>query len=48
MLAVFTDDHDFTIRNSNLRLGGGANFKKGIVNLTANYHIRRSEEALPE
>lgn len=35
--AVFTDDKDYTIRNSNLASGFGAGFKKGIISITANY-----------
>ncbi len=34
---VFKDDRDFTIRNSNLAIGGGARYRKGIVTVTANY-----------
>jgi vitamin B12 transporter len=34
---VFADDKDYTINNSNLSSGAGVNFKKGIVNITANY-----------
>lgn len=34
---VFSDDRDYTIRNSNLASGAGLNFKKGIVSITANY-----------
>ncbi len=35
--AVFADEKDYTINNSRLGSGFGANFKKGIVNITANY-----------
>jgi vitamin B12 transporter len=35
--AVFIDDKDYTIHNSNLASGFGAGFKKGIVSITANY-----------
>lgn len=35
--AIFTDDKDYTIKNSGLSAGVGANFKKGIVNVTGNY-----------
>ena len=34
---VFRDEKDYRIRNSNLMSGAGLNFKKGIVNITANY-----------
>jgi vitamin B12 transporter len=34
---VFADEKDYRIRNSNLTSGAGFNFKKGIVNITANY-----------
>jgi vitamin B12 transporter len=34
---VFADEKDYTIKNSNLSSGFGANFKKGIVNITGNY-----------
>ena len=34
---VFADEKDYTIKNSNLSSGFGANFKKGIVNITSNY-----------
>jgi len=34
---VFADEKDYRIRNSNLSAGAGLNFKKGIVNITANY-----------
>jgi len=34
---VFADDRDYTIRNKNLASGFGAVFKKGIVNVSANY-----------
>jgi vitamin B12 transporter len=34
---IFTDDKDYTIRNTNLSTGAGLNFKKGIVNVTGNY-----------
>ncbi len=34
---VFADEKDYRIRNSNLSSGAGLNFKKGIVNITANY-----------
>lgn len=34
---VFADEKDYSIRNSNLSAGAGMNFKKGIVNITANY-----------
>ena len=34
---VFADEKDYRIRNSNLSSGAGVNFKKGIVNITANY-----------
>jgi vitamin B12 transporter len=34
---IFADEKDYTIKNSNLSSGLGANFKKGIVNITANY-----------
>lgn len=35
--AVFSDEKDYTIRNSNLSSGMGIQFKKGIVNITGNY-----------
>ena len=35
--AVFTDDKDYTIHNSNLSSGFGAHYKKGIVSITGNY-----------
>lgn len=34
---VFTDDKDYTIRNSGLTTGGGFQYKKGIVSVTGNY-----------
>jgi vitamin B12 transporter len=34
---VFADEKDYRINNSNLSSGAGVNFKKGIVNITANY-----------
>ncbi len=34
---VFADEKDYRIRNSNLSAGAGVNFKKGIVQVTANY-----------
>jgi vitamin B12 transporter len=34
---VFVDEKDYRIRNSNLSSGAGVNFKKGIVNIAANY-----------
>jgi vitamin B12 transporter len=34
---VFADDKDYGINNSNLSSGLGANFKKGILSITANY-----------
>jgi vitamin B12 transporter len=34
---VFADDRDYTIRNKNLASGVGAVYKKGIVNVSANY-----------
>lgn len=34
---VFADEKDYTINNKNLSSGFGANFKKGIVSITANY-----------
>ncbi len=34
---VFADEKDYRIRNTNLSSGFGANFKKGIVNINANY-----------
>lgn len=34
---VFADEKDYTIHNSNLSSGFGVNFKKGIINFTANY-----------
>jgi vitamin B12 transporter len=34
---VFADEKDYRINNSNLSSGGGINFKKGIVNISANY-----------
>jgi vitamin B12 transporter len=34
---VFADEKDYRIKNKNLSAGAGANFKKGIVNITANY-----------
>ncbi len=36
---VFADEKDYRIRNSNLSTGAGLNFKKGIVNITANYQF---------
>ncbi len=33
----FADEKDYRINNSNLSSGAGLNFKKGIVNITANY-----------
>ena len=35
---IFADEKDYIIKNSNLSSGFGANFKKGIVSITANYH----------
>ncbi len=35
--SAFADEKDYTINNSNLSTGFGANFKKGILQLTANY-----------
>jgi vitamin B12 transporter len=34
---VFTDEKDYTIKNSNLSSGFGAFYKKGIVSITGNY-----------
>lgn len=34
---VFADEKDYAINNSSLSSGVGAHFKKGIVNITANY-----------
>lgn len=34
---VFADEKDYAINNSNLSSGAGVNFKKGIVNIAANY-----------
>ncbi|HLF45276.1 MAG TPA: TonB-dependent receptor [Chitinophagaceae bacterium] len=34
---VFADEKDYYIKNSNLASGAGANFKKGIVSISANY-----------
>lgn len=34
---IFADEKDYTINNKNLSSGVGANFKKGIINITANY-----------
>ncbi len=34
---VFADEKDYRIRNSNLTSGAGINFKKGIININANY-----------
>lgn len=34
---VFADEKDYRINNANLSSGAGVNFKKGIVNITANY-----------
>jgi len=34
---VFADEKDYRINNSNLSSGFGVNFKKGIVNIIANY-----------
>ncbi|MBC7867106.1 MAG: TonB-dependent receptor [Gloeobacteraceae cyanobacterium ES-bin-316] len=34
---VFAEEKDYGIRNSSLLSGAGLNFKKGIVNITANY-----------
>jgi len=34
---VFTDENDYTIRNSNLSSGFGVHFKKGVVNISGNY-----------
>ncbi|MBP6025384.1 TonB-dependent receptor plug domain-containing protein [Ferruginibacter sp.] len=34
---VFADEKDYRIRNSNLSSGAGLNFKKDIINITANY-----------
>lgn len=34
---VFADEKDYRIRNTNLTSGAGVNFKKGIVNINANY-----------
>lgn len=36
---VFADEKDYTINNNNFSSGFGANFKKGIVNITANYQF---------
>ena len=33
----FADEKDYRINNSNLSSGAGLNYKKGIVNITANY-----------
>jgi vitamin B12 transporter len=35
--AVFSDEKDYTIHNSNLSSGVGVQFKKGIVSITGNY-----------
>lgn len=34
---LFADEKDYSINNSRLSSGGGLNFKKGIVNISANY-----------
>lgn len=34
---VFADEKDYGIKNKSLSSGAGLNFKKGIVNITANY-----------
>ena len=34
---VFAEEKDYGIQNSNLMSGAGLNFRKGIVNITANY-----------
>ncbi len=34
---IFADEKDYTINNKNLSTGFGANFKKGMVSITANY-----------
>jgi len=34
---IFADEKDYGIRNSNLSSGAGLNYKKGIINITANY-----------
>ncbi len=35
--AIFADDKDYNINNSNFAAGGGVQFKKGIVQIKANY-----------
>ena len=37
---IFADDRDYRIHNTTFSTGAGANFKKGIVNITANYQYR--------
>jgi len=37
---IFSDDKDYRIHNTTFSTGAGANFKKGIVAITANYQYR--------
>lgn len=37
---IFSDDKDYRIHNTTFSTGAGANFRKGIVNITANYQYR--------
>ena len=41
--AIFVDDKDFTINNSNLMAGGTVHFKKGIANIIANYQYGKQK-----
>lgn len=38
---VFADEKDYRIKNSRLSSGAGLNFKKGIVNISANYQYSK-------
>lgn len=38
--AIFADDKDYRIHNTTFSTGAGANFKKGIVAIAANYQYR--------
>ena len=42
---IFADEKDYAIRNSNLSSGAGFSFKKGIVNITANYQYGELKRA---
>jgi vitamin B12 transporter len=38
--SIFNDDKDYRIHNTTFATGAGVNFKKGILNITANYQYR--------